>query len=114
MFRDNDRHRFPGNMIFEVWRGLKPQWNDFPYKYPSSPVQLVALRGLIRFICQRSTEATVIVLWGGVETSGFKRCHLHEDQAQDALDRPVVEKIATSLEMLAYSQLLHRPPSRHM
>ncbi|GFX95880.1 hypothetical protein TNCV_2084601 [Trichonephila clavipes] len=29
------------------------------------------------------------------------------------LDRPVVEKTATSLEMHAYSQLLHRPPSRH-
>ncbi|GFV40630.1 transposable element Tcb1 transposase [Trichonephila clavipes] len=29
-------------------------------------------------------------------TSGSKRCHLHEDQAQDALDRPAVEKISTS------------------
>ncbi|GFX22654.1 transposable element Tcb2 transposase [Trichonephila clavipes] len=28
-------------------------------------------------------------------TSGSKRCHLHEDQAQDALDRPVIEKTAT-------------------
>ncbi|GFW49888.1 transposable element Tcb1 transposase [Trichonephila clavipes] len=28
--------------------------------------------------------------------SGSERCHLHEDQAQDALDRPVVEKTATS------------------
>ncbi|GFU82930.1 transposable element Tcb1 transposase [Trichonephila clavipes] len=32
----------------------------------------------------------------GVGTSGSKRCHLYEDQAQDALDRPVVEKTATS------------------
>ncbi|GFY26159.1 transposable element Tcb2 transposase [Trichonephila clavipes] len=29
---------------------------------------------------------------GGVGTSGSERCHLHEDQAQNALDRPVVEK----------------------
>ncbi|GFW46668.1 transposable element Tcb1 transposase [Trichonephila clavipes] len=31
-----------------------------------------------------------------VGTSGSERCYLHEDQAQDALDRPVVEKTATS------------------
>ncbi|GFX49044.1 transposable element Tcb2 transposase [Trichonephila clavipes] len=29
-------------------------------------------------------------------TSGSKRCHLLEDQTQDSLDRPVVEKTATS------------------
>ncbi|GFU56870.1 hypothetical protein TNCV_2437491 [Trichonephila clavipes] len=29
-------------------------------------------------------------------TSGSERCHLHEDQAQDATDRSVVEKNATS------------------
>ncbi|GFV03804.1 hypothetical protein TNCV_1877521 [Trichonephila clavipes] len=46
----------------------------------------------------------------GVETSVAKRCH--EDQVQDALDKPVVEKTATSLEMHAYSQLLHQWPSR--
>ncbi|GFV83041.1 transposable element Tcb1 transposase [Trichonephila clavipes] len=28
---------------------------------------------------------------------GSERCHLHEDQAQDALDRLVIEKIDTSL-----------------
>ncbi|GFW43221.1 transposable element Tcb2 transposase [Trichonephila clavipes] len=28
----------------------------------------------------------------GVGTSGSERCHLHEDQAQDALDKPLVEK----------------------
>ncbi|GFW73987.1 HTH_Tnp_Tc3_2 domain-containing protein [Trichonephila clavipes] len=33
---------------------------------------------------------------GGVGTSGCERCHLHEDQAKDTLDRPVVEKTATS------------------
>ncbi|GFU97951.1 uncharacterized protein TNCV_2435151 [Trichonephila clavipes] len=32
----------------------------------------------------------------GVGTSGSERCHLHEDQAQDALDRPVVDKTTTS------------------
>ncbi|GFW01184.1 transposable element Tcb1 transposase [Trichonephila clavipes] len=31
-----------------------------------------------------------------VVTSGSERYHLHENQAQDALDRPVVEKTATS------------------
>ncbi|GFS90068.1 transposable element Tcb2 transposase [Trichonephila clavipes] len=31
-----------------------------------------------------------------VGISGSERCHLHEDQAQDAIDRPVVEKITTS------------------
>ncbi|GFW91190.1 transposable element Tcb2 transposase [Trichonephila clavipes] len=31
-----------------------------------------------------------------VEISGSERCHLHEDQAQDTLDRPVVKKTATS------------------
>ncbi|GFU02490.1 hypothetical protein TNCV_620761 [Trichonephila clavipes] len=29
-------------------------------------------------------------------TSGSERCHLHNDNAQDALDRPVVEKTTTS------------------
>ncbi|GFS97518.1 hypothetical protein TNCV_4262931 [Trichonephila clavipes] len=28
----------------------------------------------------------------GVGTSRSERCHLHEDQAQNTLDRPVVEK----------------------
>ncbi|GFU04984.1 transposable element Tcb1 transposase [Trichonephila clavipes] len=32
----------------------------------------------------------------GVGTSGSKRCHLHEGKAQDALDRPVVEKTTTT------------------
>ncbi|GFS56021.1 transposable element Tcb1 transposase [Trichonephila clavipes] len=31
--------------------------------------------------------------------NGSERCHLHEDQAQDALDRPVVEKTATSFNL---------------
>ncbi|GFX90194.1 transposable element Tcb2 transposase [Trichonephila clavipes] len=35
---------------------------------------------------------------GGVGTSRSERCHLHEDQAQDTLDRPVIEKTATSEE----------------
>ncbi|GFV93609.1 transposable element Tcb2 transposase [Trichonephila clavipes] len=34
----------------------------------------------------------------GVGTSGSQRCHLHEDQAQDVLDTPVVKKTATSDE----------------
>ncbi|GFU62262.1 hypothetical protein TNCV_4859731 [Trichonephila clavipes] len=29
-------------------------------------------------------------------SSGSDKCHLHEDQAQDALDRPLIEKTATS------------------
>ncbi|GFV17672.1 hypothetical protein TNCV_4407071 [Trichonephila clavipes] len=32
----------------------------------------------------------------GVESSGQKRRHLHGDQAQDALDRLVIEKTVTS------------------
>ncbi|GFY00771.1 DDE_3 domain-containing protein [Trichonephila clavipes] len=32
----------------------------------------------------------------GVGTIGSKKCHLHEDQYKDALNRPVIEKIATS------------------
>ncbi|GFV91927.1 uncharacterized protein TNCV_2975981 [Trichonephila clavipes] len=34
----------------------------------------------------------------GVGTNGSEKCHLYEDQAQDALDGPVVDKIATSDE----------------
>ncbi|GFV72616.1 uncharacterized protein TNCV_2602231 [Trichonephila clavipes] len=48
----------------------------------------------------------------GVGPSRSERCHLHADQAQDTLDRPVVEKTATLQEMHAYSQLLHQSPSR--
>ncbi|GFS84836.1 transposable element Tcb1 transposase [Trichonephila clavipes] len=44
-----------------------------------------------------------------VGTSGSERCHLHEDQAQDALDRPDIEKTTTSLEMHAYSFICHYP-----
>ncbi|GFV38980.1 hypothetical protein TNCV_965461 [Trichonephila clavipes] len=33
----------------------------------------------------------------GVGTSGSKRCHLHEDQAQDVLDRPVIEKTVSHI-----------------
>ncbi|GFX20786.1 uncharacterized protein TNCV_78431 [Trichonephila clavipes] len=33
---------------------------------------------------------------GGVGTSGSEKYHLHEDQAKDALDRPIVEKSGTS------------------
>ncbi|GFT58396.1 transposable element Tcb1 transposase [Trichonephila clavipes] len=38
-----------------------------------------------------------------VVTSGSERCHLHENQAQDALDRSFVEKTATST-MLGLTQ----------
>ncbi|GFV74459.1 uncharacterized protein TNCV_5129011 [Trichonephila clavipes] len=48
-----------------------------------------------------------------VVTSGSKRCHLCEDQAQDALDRPIVKKTTALKEMHACSQLLHQPPSGH-
>ncbi|GFX85546.1 transposable element Tcb1 transposase [Trichonephila clavipes] len=39
---------------------------------------------------------TCFNLQGGVGTCGFERCHLHEDQARNALDRPVVKKTAPS------------------
>ncbi|GFX86737.1 DUF4817 domain-containing protein [Trichonephila clavipes] len=49
------------------------------------------------------SSSSIRPLWlcceGGVGTSGSERCHLQEDQTQDALDRPVVEKTATSLEI---------------
>ncbi|GFX12753.1 transposable element Tcb1 transposase [Trichonephila clavipes] len=45
---------------------------------------------------------------GGVGTSGSERVYLLEDQAQDALDRPVVEKTATS--RLAEGHLGSQPP----
>ncbi|GFV63586.1 transposable element Tcb2 transposase [Trichonephila clavipes] len=35
---------------------------------------------------------------GGVGTSESERCHSHEDQAQDALNKPVVDKTTTSDE----------------
>ncbi|GFV18577.1 transposable element Tcb1 transposase [Trichonephila clavipes] len=38
----------------------------------------------------RLTSFSVEFKTGAVETSGTERCHLHEDQAQDALNRPVV------------------------
>ncbi|GFV92590.1 hypothetical protein TNCV_1374411 [Trichonephila clavipes] len=47
----------------------------------------------------RLTSFSVEYKTGGVLTSGSKRCHLHEDQAQDTLDRPVVEKTATSFPL---------------
>ncbi|GFW31659.1 transposable element Tcb1 transposase [Trichonephila clavipes] len=50
---------------------------------------LIAGRGCL-------TSLSVEYKTGGVETSGSERCHLPEDQTQDALDRPVVEKTATS------------------
>ncbi|GFY01103.1 transposable element Tcb1 transposase [Trichonephila clavipes] len=42
--------------------------------------------------------ARQLYLFDCVGTSGSEICHLHEDQAQDALDRPVVERTATSDE----------------
>ncbi|GFX27331.1 uncharacterized protein TNCV_3341431 [Trichonephila clavipes] len=40
----------------------------------------------------------VLIPFGGVGTSGSERCHLHEDQAQNALDKPVVEKTTTYID----------------
>ncbi|GFU42089.1 hypothetical protein TNCV_3197441 [Trichonephila clavipes] len=47
----------------------------------------------------KTRHAALIVLVGGVGTSGSERCHLHEDQTQDSLDRPVVAKTATSFNL---------------
>ncbi|GFS52548.1 hypothetical protein TNCV_4851921 [Trichonephila clavipes] len=44
----------------------------------------------------------------GVGTSGSERCHLHEDQAQDALDRPVVQNTATSMCVFVASMFRRR------
>ncbi|GFW94164.1 transposable element Tcb2 transposase [Trichonephila clavipes] len=46
----------------------------------------------------RLTSFSVEYKTGGVGTSASKRGHLHEDQDQDALNRPVVEKTAASDE----------------
>ncbi|GFX63228.1 transposable element Tcb2 transposase [Trichonephila clavipes] len=53
---------------------------------------------------------------GGVETKGSERCHLHEDQAQDALDRPVVEKTATSFNLSSDDNRVRvwRPPGERL
>ncbi|GFT16872.1 transposable element Tcb2 transposase [Trichonephila clavipes] len=45
----------------------------------------------------RETPTDWQLFLGGVGSSESERCHLHEEQAQDALDRPVVEKTATSI-----------------
>ncbi|GFX15314.1 HTH_Tnp_Tc3_2 domain-containing protein [Trichonephila clavipes] len=60
------------------------QWEDFEPRNTSA--------GRVARQLGRS-DCVVRRCWG----RGFKRCHLHEDHAQDALDRPVVEKTATSL-----------------
>ncbi|GFU59017.1 transposable element Tcb2 transposase [Trichonephila clavipes] len=46
----------------------------------------------------RLTSFSVGYKTGGIGTSGSEICHLHEDQTQDALDRPVVEKTTISDE----------------
>ncbi|GFW56408.1 transposable element Tcb2 transposase [Trichonephila clavipes] len=66
------RLHLPGN-VDDLARQLEQIWHEIP-------------------------QATLIVLREGVGTSGSERRHLHEDQAQDALDRPVVEKTTTSEE----------------
>ncbi|GFT48364.1 transposable element Tcb1 transposase [Trichonephila clavipes] len=50
---------------------------------------------------------------GDVGTSGSERCHLHEDQAEDILDRPVVEKINAHVQQTASSAAIqaHVAPS---
>ncbi|GFV60112.1 transposable element Tcb1 transposase [Trichonephila clavipes] len=47
-------------------------------------------------LSSQASLVILIVLRGGVGTSGSERGHLHEDQAQEAFDRPVVQKTATS------------------
>ncbi|GFU28283.1 transposable element Tcb2 transposase [Trichonephila clavipes] len=51
----------------------------------------------------RLTSFSVEYKTGGVGTGGYQRCHLHEDQAEDAFDRPVVEKTATSFNLTSDS-----------
>ncbi|GFY32584.1 hypothetical protein TNCV_673391 [Trichonephila clavipes] len=46
------------------------------------------------------------VLRRDVGTSGSERCHLNEDQAWDALERPVVKKTATSKNVPEISSFL--------
>ncbi|GFU17990.1 hypothetical protein TNCV_3393471 [Trichonephila clavipes] len=51
------------------------------------------------------------VLQGAVGTSRAERSPLNDDQAQDALDRPIVEETVTSYDMHPERQLSHCPPS---
>ncbi|GFV41653.1 hypothetical protein TNCV_3628041 [Trichonephila clavipes] len=43
---------------------------------------------------------------GGVGTSGSEGCHLHEDQAHDALNRPVIEKTSTLFCTISRGELV--------
>ncbi|GFX09341.1 hypothetical protein TNCV_1887541 [Trichonephila clavipes] len=74
-----------------------PEWS------PKSPNWLSKImpawryhQDFAKFPLNHHYNDALIVLGGGVGTSVSERCHLHEDQAQDVLDRPVVEKTATS------------------
>ncbi|GFS48193.1 hypothetical protein TNCV_2296031 [Trichonephila clavipes] len=53
------------------------------------------------------TEYVLVKSMGGIWTSGQKRRRTHGDQAQDILDRPVIEKTVTSYDTHAQSQLPH-------
>ncbi|GFX00883.1 transposable element Tcb2 transposase [Trichonephila clavipes] len=66
--------------VGKIWKGLEKQ-RDCALS--------IAGRG-------RLTSFSVQYKTGGVRTNRSERCHLYEDQAQDALDRPVVEKTATT------------------
>ncbi|GFX01463.1 transposable element Tcb1 transposase [Trichonephila clavipes] len=62
---------------------------------------------------ERLTSFFVEYKTGGVGTRGSDRCHLYEDQAQDALNRSVVEKTATSAPVS--SGTIQRPlAERHL
>ncbi|GFW83494.1 uncharacterized protein TNCV_4589951 [Trichonephila clavipes] len=64
-----------------------------------------------KIACQLDRSDCVVGRCGTQWICGYKRCHLHEDQAQDTLDRLVIKKTITSEEIHEY--MLHRPPSRH-
>ncbi|GFV75840.1 transposable element Tcb2 transposase [Trichonephila clavipes] len=56
------------------------------------PSSVTELKRALQEALNRLSLQLVHHLIASVGTSGSKRCHVHEDQAQDALDRPVVEK----------------------
>ncbi|GFT29134.1 HTH_Tnp_Tc3_2 domain-containing protein [Trichonephila clavipes] len=75
------RHHTPVTTIDELWYRVEAAWSSVPVH---------AIQSL--FDSMPRHISYVITARGSVGASGSGRCHLHEDQSQDAFDRPVIEK----------------------
>ncbi|GFU33218.1 uncharacterized protein TNCV_4157201 [Trichonephila clavipes] len=93
----------------ELRRALRDEWCNIPQDQIDNLILSMPRRS--RRVAHQLGRSDCVERRCG--TSGSERCHLHEDQAQDALDRPVVKKTTTLKKMNAYSQMHHWPPSRH-